>query len=335
MAVAVNTVETYDNGVIFEDLQNAYTMISPEETPFQQVVARGSVSSTYHEWPVVDLGGADPTNRVPEGEEDVPNDDPIMADRLGNYTQISDKVVGVSHTNEVIDAAADNIQRLSKQVALKLRQLKLDMEVMLLDNVPALAGSTGVARQTAGLPAFIRTNTEFGVGGADPTLSGTTEGYPDTAATAGAAAPIDETTFNDLLQASWNAGAAPTMALVNGNNKRVITDTFEGHATEITRVQESRKIINALDYYESDFGVVAIVPHRFMRTNNPGGTNDSFNVILLDPDYIELLFLEEVQEKPLAETGHAKRRLVWCEYMLKVLNEKAHAIWRDTSGTPA
>ena len=184
--------------------------------------------------------------------------------------------------------------------------------------------------------AFIRTNTEFGVGGADPTLSGVTEGFPNAKATVGALSGVSEATFKDLLQASWEAGAYPTVAMMNANNKRLISENFEGHATEVTRSQDERKLISALDYYETDFGVVALIPHRFMPTNNPPpGANTSYNIIGIDPDYARYLFLEETQEKPLAETGHAKRRLVWNEYTLQVDNEKAFFIYRDLNGTTA
>ena len=39
-----------------------------------------------------------------------------------------------------------------------------------------------------------------------------------------------------------------------------------------------------------------------------------------------------MREKPLAETGHSKKRLLWCEYTLQVDNEAAHGIYRDTNG---
>ena len=87
MAVEANTMETYDNGLIFEDLQNAYTMIAPEETPFQQLVPTSTdISSTYKEWPVVDLDDIDGSNRVAEGDVDIPNDPLTNGKRLGNFT---------------------------------------------------------------------------------------------------------------------------------------------------------------------------------------------------------------------------------------------------------
>ena len=336
MAVRANTSETFDNSVIREDLQEAYNMISPEECPFQQMAGRKSASNVLFEWPVVELADPDATNRVAEGEGDVANDAATLAIRLSNYTQISDKVAEVSHTHQAVDAAAKNVQRMATQVAMKMREMKRDKETMLLDNIPASAGSSGTARATAGFPAFLKTNTVRGSGGADPTLSGTTEGFPDAGATAGTAVDLTEANLNNVIEDCWTAGAEPSVIMCNSGNKRLISATFTGNAT---RYKDSidKKIVAAIDIYDSDFGELTVVPNRWMRTNNPGGDDDSYNVFVMDPEYVKIAYLDEVQQKPLAETGHSMRTLVWCEYGLQVDNEKAHGIIADTlnNATPA
>lgn len=331
MAVAANTVETYDNSVIREDLQQAYSMISPEEVPFQQAIGRKSVDSTLFEWPVVDLADPDPTNRVIEGDDAPGTDAGTLAVRLQNYTQISDKVVSVSHTSEAVDAAAENVQRMAKQITLKLKELKRDVEIMLLDNTAAVPGSSGAARTTAGLPAFLRTNTVRTAAGADPTLSGGTEGYPNAAATPGTTpASLTEDNFRDVIQLCWEAGAEPTIALVNAGNKRVITETFTGVSTRYKDATDKR-LVSAIDIYTSDFGELTVVPTRFMRTNNPAGANTSYNVFILDPNFARLCTLEGPRQKPLSESGHSKKRLIWMEYGLQVDNEAAHGVIADTT----
>ena len=72
-----------------------------------------------------------------------------------------------------------------------------------------------------------------------------------------------------------------------------------------------------------------------MRTNNPAGNNDSYNVFVMDPEYAAVAYLDPVQQKPLAETGHSISRLIWAEYGLQVDNEKAHGIIRDTTNAIA
>ena len=335
MAVNANTLETYDNGVIREDLQEAYTMISPEETPFQQAVRTEGASNTLFEWPVVELAATDSSNRVAEGEASPGNDAGTFALRFSNYTQISDKVAEVSHTSQAVDAAANNVQRLSEQITIKMKEMKRDKEVMLLANVAASAGSSGTARQTAGLPAWLSTNTVFETAGADPTLSGTTEGFPNAAATAasegtGASALFTEANLNTIIEEIWTEGGNPTLIMVNSGNKRRVSENFTGNATRYKDTMD-KAVVNAIDVYDSDFGELTIVPNRFQPTNNPGGNDDSYNVFVLDPEYAAIAYLDEVQQKPLAETGHSMRTLVWCEYGLQIDNEKAHGIIRDTS----
>ena len=333
MGVNASTIETYANKVIKDDLQDAYSMISPEETPFLQAIREESASNTLFEWPVVELAAPSGTNRVAEGEAAPGNDAGTMAKRMSNYTQISDKVVEVSQTSQAVDAAAKNVQRMAEQVVLKIKEMKRDMETMLLDNIAASAASSGTARQTAGLPAFIRTNTSFVAGGADPTLSGTTEGFPNAAATGGTTPVVfAEATLNSVIEACWNQGAKPSIIMCNGGNKRRISSAFTGNSTRYKDAID-KKLVASIDFYDSDFGELTVVPNRFMRTNNPGGANNSYNVFILDPEYAALAFLDTMSQKPLAETGHSLRTLVWCEYGLQIDNEKAHGIIRDTKNT--
>ena len=124
------------------------------------------------------------------------------------------------------------------------------MEKMLLDNVAAAPGSSGNARTTAGFPAWLRTNADRGAGtpaGADPTLSGTTAGYPDGAATdAATTRSLTETLVNDTIQLVWTEGGEPKYMLVSPTQKRAISTTFNGYATKY-KDADDKKIISAVD----------------------------------------------------------------------------------------
>jgi len=335
MAVDAGTIETYDNSVLHDDLQDAFSMISPEECPFIQMIGTKSVTNKQFDWPIVELQDPDPNNRVPEGEANPDNDDGTLAERIWNFCQISDKVVKVSHTSQAVDAAAENIQRLNKQKALKMKEMKRDMEVMLLSNVPAIPGVSGTARQTAGLPAFLRTNVDAAAGATMPTLSGGSEGYPDAAWGDGTATRVfDEDSLNDVIERGWTSGAEPSVIMLNGGNKRRLSATFTGNSTRYKDSVDSA--LNAsIDFYTSDFGELTVVPNRFQPTLNAASDDDNYAVYVLDPDYARVAYLDPVQSKPLAETGHGMRELVWAEYGLQVDNEAAHGILTDTDNTKA
>lgn len=319
MAVNANTNETYDVSTIREDLQDALISISPTETPFMSSIGRRSVSNTYFEWPVVELAAASNSNRVAEGEAAPGNDAPTNALRLANYTQISDKVVEVSDTNEAVNGAGD-AQRKAKQIAYKLKELKRDMETMLVgDNNAAVAGSSGTARETASLTAFLKTNVDRGTGGANPTLSGSTEGYPNAAATDGTLRALTETMLKDVIASCWDEGAEPTIVLCGSGVKQKISSTFTGSATRYRDISD-KKVVASIDLYVSDFGELQIVPTRFIRSRD---------VFVLDPSYARVGYLQSTKQKPLARTGHSDRTLISTEYGLQVDNEKAHGIIAD------
>lgn len=324
MAVNAAALETYDSITLREDLSDAENMISPTETPFISMIAgKGKATKTLHEWPLVELAAASGTNRVAEGEDAPAIDAPTLALRRSNYTQISDKVVKVSDTSQKMDGAA-SVEKIAKQIAYKLKELKRDKEKMLLDNVKADPGAAAGAtvRASAGLPAFIITNASRGAGGLPPTLSGTTNGYPNAIATDGTLRDFTEDHLNSVIQSVWTQGGEPKYCLVSPVNKRVVSTTFDGYATKY-KSADDKKIVSAIDVYESDFGQVQIVPDRFQRGRD---------VFVIDPDYVDYIDLQPTRQFELARTGHTDNRLIQCEYSIEVGNEKSQGIIADTNG---
>lgn len=329
MATVANALETYDSLTIREDLQDAENMISPTETPFTSMICgRKTAKSTYHEWPLVALAAASATNRTAEGEDAPSVDAPNVASRRGNYTQISDKVVKVSDTSQRVDGAA-NIEKLAKQISYKLKELKKDVEAMMIENIEANPGAAegATVRQAAGFCAFLITNPLRGATGTAPTLSGTTTGYPDVAHGAGTARAVTETLFNDAIQACWTQGGEPRYAMCSPTNKRVMSELFTGFSTKY-KDGDDKKIVNAVDIYESDFGQVQIVPNRFLIGDSGG---DSKHILMIDPDYVAVADLQPTRQMPLARTGHTENRLIQKEYTLWVGNEAAHGGVLDTN----
>lgn len=319
MGITANTNETYAVKTIREDLQEALISISPTETPFMTAIGTKNVTNTYYEWAEVDLAAASSSNRVIEGESAPAVDAPTNAKRLANYTQISDKVVSVSDTVEKVNGVA-SAQTVAKQIAFKLKELKRDMETMLVgSNSAAAAGASGTARATATLSAFLTSNVSRGSGGASGTLSGTTAGYPNAAATDGTLRALTETMLNTVISSCWTNGAEPSVVLCGSGVKSKISQTFTGNATRYKDVVD-KTLSAAVDVYVSDFGTLTIVPSRFVRSRD---------IFVLDPAYAKVAYLQTVTQKPLARTGHAENRLITAEYGLQVDSEKAHGVVAD------
>ena len=321
MGITANTNETYAVSTIREDLQDAMVSISPSETVVFSAIGRKSVSNTYFEWAAVELAAASSSNRVIEGEAAPGNDAATNAIRLGQYTQISDKVIEVSDTAEKVNGAGD-AQTVAKQIAYKLRELKKDMETMALDNVAAAAGSSGVARSAAGLPAFLTTNVSRGSGGANGTLSGSTSGYVNAAATDGTLRALTEAMLKGVIASCWDEGAEPSLVICGSLVKQKISSTFTGAATRYKEVTD-KTISAAIDLYVSDFGELSIVPSRHVRARD---------VLVLDPSQARMAYLQETKQKPLARTGHSERRLITVEAGIQIDTQKAHGIIADING---
>ena len=319
MAVTADTQETYSVSTIREDLAEAMASISPTETIFMSTIGTRNVDNTYFEWSEVDLAAAATNNQI-EGDSGLSNDAPTNAVRKGNYTAISAKVVEISDTSNNVNGVA-NAQTTAKQVAYKLSELKRDMEKMALNNVAGGAGASGTARTTAGLPAFLTTNTERGTGGANGTTSGSgSAGFPNAAATDGTARAITETLLKSVIASCWDEGADPSVVLCGSSQKQTISG-FTGNATRFKEAEDS-KLNAAIDVYISDFGELQIVPARHIR---------STDVFVLDPNYAAIAYLQTATQKELARTGLSERRLISCEWGLQVTSEKAHGVIADVS----
>ena len=72
--------------------------------------------------------------------------------------------------------------------------------------------------------------------------------------------------------------------------------------------------------YVGDFGEVQIVPSRLMRTRE---------MLIVDPSKVEVAFYQKFKQVELAKTGHSDKRMVSCEYLLRMNAERAHGIVAD------
>jgi hypothetical protein len=152
----------------------------------------------------VDLASASDTNAEIEGN-DVTADAMTEGVRLSNYTQISDKVAQVSSTREEVDESGD-LNRMAKQIGLKTMELKRDLEKTILSNKVASPGSASTARTSASFASFLQSNVSRGTSGVNPVLSGTTSGYPTTAAVDGTQRALTETLLKTVLSLAWTNG---------------------------------------------------------------------------------------------------------------------------------
>lgn len=319
MAQPTNTFDTYDAKGIREDLASVIYDISPEETPFMSNVGKGTAKSTYFEWQEDSLAAASTSNAQIEGDDAVAVE-PAATARIGNYTQISRKTVTVSGTLEAVDKAGRKSE-MAYQMAKRAAELKRDIEATATSGQAAVAGNSTTARQTAGFGAFLKTNTNNGAGATEPTLSGTTSGYPNAAAGGGTDRAYTETILKDVIQQVWTEGGDAKILMVGALIKQKVS-TFTGIAGTRFNVNGNKQatIIGAADIYVADFGNLEVVPNRFMPVDV------AYHV---DPSMAAINFLRPFEKVELAKTGDAEKMMLICEWGVKVNNERAHGVARD------
>jgi hypothetical protein len=314
MAIASNTFLTYSAKGIREDLSNVIYNISPEETPFVNNIGKGTLSNTNFDWQTDALAAAAANAQI-EGDET--SYDAVTATvRLQNYAQISRKSVIISGTEEKVNKAGRRSE-LAYQIAKKGSELKRDIEFSCLNGQAAVAGDSTTARTTASVQAFLKTNTNFGTGGADPTYST----VPTDTRTDGTQRAFSETILKDVIQQVWTEGGTPKVLMVGSFNKQAVS-AFTGIAGQRFNVTGNKPstIIGAADIYVSDFGNVSVVANRFVRARD---------ALVLDPEYASIDYLRPMQTMDMAKTGDADKRLMLTEWGLRIHTEKAHGIAAD------
>ena len=311
MAQPSNTFDTYDAKGNRESLADIIYNISPTDTPFISMAARGKASATYEECQTDELAAAITTNAVIEGDE-ATMDASAASTRVGNYLQIADKTVTVSGTQEVVNKAGRKSE-LAYQVAKKGKELKRDMESQLTSNTAQVAGNSTTATKSGGIRAWIATNDVLGTGSAaSPTGNGTD------ARTDGTQRALLESHLKSAIQSCWSEGGNPSMVMTGTCNKTVISG-FTGNSTRFDK-GEDKKLVAAIDIYESDFGALEIVPSRFSRERD---------VWVLDKEMWEVRYLRPFQQFELSKTGDSEKRQMLAEYTLVSRQEKASGMVAD------
>lgn len=314
MAIVGNTFTSFDAKGIREELSNIISNISPEDVPFQSNVGSENVSNTYFEWQTDELASA---QNVPviDGDDVSSFDSTASTTRVGNYTQIARRTMIVADNLGSQDLAGRN-DEISYQMAKRGSELKRDVELILTANSAKAAGNSSTARVTAGLGAWIATNTSKAGDGTDPTAVDGSDARND-----GTQRDLTEAMVKDVMQKAFTEGGQPSVLMVGPYNKTVVSG-FAGIAAQRYQAPSDgpTTIIGAADVYLSDFGTLSVVPNRFQRER------DAF---LLDPEYASVCYLRPIQAVDLAKTGDAEKKMLICEAGLKISAQKAHGIVAD------
>jgi hypothetical protein len=132
------------------------------------------------------------------------------------------------------------------------------------------------------------------------------------ARTDGTQRAFTEAQLKAALKLVWDSGGDPTMIQCGSFNKQKLSG-FTGGATRMDPA-ENKRLVAAVDVYESDFGALTVTPNRFSPARS---------VHIITPDMWAVAFLRDFQLEDLAKTGDAQKQFLLAEYTLESRNEAA------------
>ena len=319
MAAPTNTETTLTSVGQREALADAIHRVAPEKTPFYSSLASKTATARLEEWQVEALRDPDAENAQLEGDDVTTLDPPNRTERVGVYNQIFRETGGVSETAEAVDMAGRSSE-MKRQKVVKGLEVRRDVEKRALGNYASQNESGSNPRKTAGIQAWLETNTDRGVGGVD---GGFQTGGTVNAATAGTARVFAESQIKTVMNSCFSNGGQPSRVFLGPTHKQTFS-SFDGIAEKRVQVRgrEQAIISAAADVYVSDFGSLDIIPHPYALSSE---------AVFIDPDMVEMRVLRGWGSKELPSNGDNEKFMNIFEACLCVKNEKAHGVIADLS----
>jgi len=281
-----------------EDLDNKLTMLDAGKYPLTMLLKRGpKPKNTLIEWPIDEYDDPD-TDGVVEGQ-----DVPTFDDKFDGVAVLNGRVQRfwktwrVTKEQELSDSAGN--QNSLRAKAKCMTELKRNFEKALASDNDSVTQSAGVAAKMRGLDKWIDSAGPSDV----PAEYRTPAGSIITSLT--------EITLNDVLRSMHDEkNGVANVTMVNGS--RVQQEVGEFQRTDnnsgetvyhVHQAAESKKITLSVKVFDSDFGLI-----RMVAANSK--CQSSLKGFLLDPDFLEVRYMQEAQGYPLPDLGGGPRGYV-------------------------
>ncbi len=345
-----------------EDLANFITMITRDETPFTSSIGKTKATAIYHEWQTdtLDTPG---DSRVAEGQDylepaasaytggtaQTPAVGAKFAQkgpertRLGNYTQINAKTIGVSGTRRAVDQAgvADEYAYQLKKRGTELRR-DIEHDMVHSWNVSAAVGAQGnTARSAGSYQAFINdaSTTKVLGGWGNATTQGDGTGRIKSGSSSSSAPAEGSLALSDIdsvMQSIYEEGGKATKVMLSPKLRRDFSDLMVSDTGVVRNIDAGGKLRQSVDVYMSDFGDIMVVPNyimglssevTFKRADNStdlGQATDlaDFCALIYDPMWFNVATLRPLQEVDVGQKGDSTVGMMVEECTLEVRNPK-------------
>lgn len=216
---------------------------------------------------------------------------------LSNHTQIIERGIQVSGSLQNANLAGIEDKYAREQMK-KMKEWKQIFEIGAVAGT--LVSGTGTAART--MQGFARFATMT---------------------TAHSGVSLTSAMLNDFLAIAWANGGEHDTVLVGS----VLKQRISGYVTPNTRnvAAEAALQVGRVDVYDSDFGRVEIVLHRYV---NQLSSNTYLSLVTYIQDYVKVGFLDEPHHEPRAQLGYYKAGAVVGEATIILANRLAGLLVR-------
>jgi hypothetical protein len=323
-------------GLIREDVMNKIWDISKIPLPLTDMIGSETHSNEYKEWTIDALAAPDITNARIDGA-DAGTNNTVVGTRVGNHSQISDKVVKVSFRADSSNTIG-RAKELAYQVSRRQQELRRDIEAIMLTNQASVVDDgNATAGKSGGLPAWLKTNATNGTVGGFNTTTGLV-----VARTPGARTGLTETNVRLAAEQVYNQGGEASVmmcrpALVRQFSSYLFTTSARVASifSDVEGSKQSAAAVGSVNVFVTDFGTLKIVPNRLQLTHNDSVAAACSDVYILDPSFLAISYLQGFRTEDLAKTGSANNRQILVDWTLMVGNEAACAAIFDINEATA
>lgn len=343
-----------------EDVSDLITNLFPLDTPLQQILSKVPMRSVFTEQPVDTFSGIVRTNDsliansgatsiFPKAEgHTYTNATTQYPAKLKSVAEIQGIQFGVSDTDQAMSmyGIAD---RFAYEALKTTKTVVNNFETSFWWSIGSgpegkdfdSAGGTYTARQTQGLMPWICTTglerttatpaTSTDGNGNVFTLNGTLWNAAATTAYDAAGLALDQSMFKDDVMEPWWTLTGRTGGAVGFASPKVknlfsqFALTANGPVNDRTLDAAAKMVVDTVDYYETDYGVVSINMSRYLSVAgqtttfvNAAADSAAWNesLVLIHPQYFNIGVVRPVYFSPLGKTGDFEQGLIRGEQAL-------------------
>lgn len=279
------------------DLTKEISLVHPMDTPLTTLILGSGqydkATSKIVTWRERELN-ADTDMTVEEGSETTEFQNSTRKEK-NNVCQIFKRAVSVSGSAMASDVLGIK-DMLGEELNDRLIEMKINMEKAFLNSVKD-DGSTSGIRKMQGLQNFTITKNKI------------TDVF-------------SEDTFKATIKKLWDAGlgSGEYVALVNADLKEKIDALYRDKYYYQAQNDKFGIVANTI---QTNYGNVHLILDRHM---------DADKLVIFDPSFVRIAFLRTPQFEMLAKTGDSVKAQVIAEPTIKLLNEKAVAMFTEKVG---